>query len=525
MLQKKLIQNYKSFLPIIILGIFSFYISFHYGFVGIMPMDNTVLYNGGYKVLNGYTPFTDYWLVTGPLLDYLNAFFFKIFGINWTAYIIHSSFFNLLITLSTYIFLNKIGLEKKLSFFYSILYSILFYSVVGTPFVDHHSTFFLVLIFYLFIWGTYKNNFNLFIIIPTLFCLGFLSKQTPISYGLIIFLPLLILNFILNKKYVKEIIVSLSKGSFIALSLLIIFFLINGIQVNNFFIQYILFASSIGDYRLSNFSPNYFDLIAEFKFIVFFLTLLTIILINLIKKFKNYKKDIFLIINILALSSILIFHQFYTSNQNYIFFLIPFLCAIFHLLQKNFPIRKNFIIIPILICIFAVTKYHLRFNEQRKFNELEKIDLSVAVDAEAISGDLKNLKWITHLYPENPKEEILYIKEILNVLKQEKDKKIIITNYQFIASVLNIHDFSPNQWYHPSVSFPLREHKYFSEYKNFFINKIKKNKIKIIYETSAGKTLNTEFVIDKSCFERKQVGKMLTKLDLKYDCKDFNENN
>jgi len=76
MQQKKLIPLYKKYLPFFIIGIFSFAINYHYGFIGVMPMDNFVLYNGGYRVLNGYTPFNDYWLVTGPLLDYLNAFFF-----------------------------------------------------------------------------------------------------------------------------------------------------------------------------------------------------------------------------------------------------------------------------------------------------------------------------------------------------------------------------------------------------------------------------------------------------------------
>ena len=73
---KKLIQSYKDLGPILLIGIFSFVINYHYGFIGIMPMDNTVLYNGGYRILNGYIPFSDYWLVTGPLLDYLNALFF-----------------------------------------------------------------------------------------------------------------------------------------------------------------------------------------------------------------------------------------------------------------------------------------------------------------------------------------------------------------------------------------------------------------------------------------------------------------
>ena len=66
----------------------SFFVNYHYGFIGIMPMDNTVLFNGGFRILKGYTPFTDYWLVTGPLLDYLNAFFFKSWSISSSAMIL-----------------------------------------------------------------------------------------------------------------------------------------------------------------------------------------------------------------------------------------------------------------------------------------------------------------------------------------------------------------------------------------------------------------------------------------------------
>ena len=53
-----------------------------------------------------------------------------------------------------------------------------------------------------------------------------------------------------------------------------------------------------------------------------------------------------------------------------------------------------------------MSKYHLRFNEERKFNELENVDLSIAVDAQIIDKKLKGLKWITHLNPKNPQKEI-----------------------------------------------------------------------------------------------------------------------
>ena len=82
----------KNYLYIPLITFFSFFINFYYANIGVMPSDGFVLYNGGYRVLNGYIPFKDYWLVTGPLLDYLNAFFFLVGGISWKTYIILSSF-------------------------------------------------------------------------------------------------------------------------------------------------------------------------------------------------------------------------------------------------------------------------------------------------------------------------------------------------------------------------------------------------------------------------------------------------
>ena len=66
----------KNIFYILALILFSFWVNFYYSNMGVNTFDNFVLYNGGYKVLNGHIPFKDYWLITGPLLDYLNAIFF-----------------------------------------------------------------------------------------------------------------------------------------------------------------------------------------------------------------------------------------------------------------------------------------------------------------------------------------------------------------------------------------------------------------------------------------------------------------
>ena len=263
--------------------------------------------------------------------------------------------------------------------------------------------------------------------------------------------------------------------------------------------------------------------ISDYKFIYFFIFLILALMIKYrFKKILN-KKSLLIISSSLILSLILIFHQMITLNQNFIFFIIPFLCGIFHSFFNQKILSKYFLYLAILICFFAVAKYHIRFNEERKFNELERVDISKAVDASILDNKLKGLKWITYLNPNNPKAELENLKEVMGILRDEKNQKIIITEYQVIAPILNIYDNSPNQWHHPSVSFPLKGNKYFTSYKNFFIENIKKNEIKFIYETREDDLTITELILSSECFynKKERLNKMLIKLEINYSCKDF----
>ena len=522
MLQKKLTLIYNNKVLILLLGFLSFFINYHYGFIGMMPMDNTVLFNGGYRVVKGYKPFTDYWLVTGPILDYLNSFFFKTFGISWKAFIFHSSIFNSIFALSSYFVLKKLGLSNLYSFIYSLFISVLFYPVVGTPFVDHHSTFFMILAFYCLIFSLSPKNYNYLILIPTLLLFSFLSKQTPAAYGIIVISIIVLIFILFEEKKRKEIFLKYTTGCLISLILFYFFFIITKISISDFFQQYILFASSIGEDRLSNYSFSILNEVIKFKFISYYIFSLIFIFIFLKIKKSLTMNDFYILIISLSLTVILIFHQMISFNQNFIFFLIPFLCGVLHsFCSKNFS-KKYFLIISISICLFSVTKYHIRFNEERKFNELENIDISKAVDAKIINDKLKGLKWITIIKPDNPEKELQNILKVMNIFKKDSEKKMLITEYQIISPLLDIYDNSPNQWHHPSVSFPLRGNKFFETYKNFFITKIKKNKIVNIYETQENDDkIITRLVLAENCFSKKRLGEMLIKLKLNYNCKEL----
>ena len=141
----------------------------------------------------------------------------------------------------------------------------------------------------------------------------------------------------------------------------------------------------------------------------------------------------------------LIFHQLLTRNQTFIFFLIPILTAFSH--TKINSKQRIVSVILILFCLFVTTKYHLRFNENRKFHELVYSDFNLAIDANKIDGKFSGLKWITPEFEKNPDEEINLINEIKDYFQNDNRNKMIMTNYSFFSVILEKKSFSTTRWH------------------------------------------------------------------------------
>ena len=91
----KIKESLKKDFYILFLIFSSIFFNFFSGYKGVFPIDSFLIYDAGYKVLNGFHPFKDYWSITGPILDYLQFLFFKLFGVNWLSYVLHATFINL----------------------------------------------------------------------------------------------------------------------------------------------------------------------------------------------------------------------------------------------------------------------------------------------------------------------------------------------------------------------------------------------------------------------------------------------
>ena len=147
--------------------------------------------------------------------------------------------------------------------------------------------------------------------------------------------------------------------------------------------------------------------------------------------------------------------------------------------------------------------------------ELVSVDFNLAEDAKKIDKRLTGLKWISPDYANMPLNEINLLIDTKNILSQAKGRKIIITDYNFFSSILGNRFASPNKWY-DNLSIPEKKNKFYYEYKNFFLSKIKNNKIQYVYIIGAKdeKMFFTEFIDNSDCIVSNKLNELLVEFQL-----------
>ena len=498
----------KKYINLLVITLFSFFINFFVASRGVFPVDTFIHYDSGYRILLGELPIRDFWIVHGFVIDFIQALFFYIFGNNWYAYIIHSSIFNSVIVAFTYYIFLHLNINSFYSLILSICLGFLAYPVSGTPFLDLHSSFFSILATYLVFLAIKKNIEIYWLYSSILLCFAFLSKQVPAFYvGIVLFFINIYISVL--KKNIMALKYFFS-GGLVFLTFLIIFLYVNNIEINKFILQIFLFPKSIGLDRYSNYDLGIKNVFLNFKLIYFLLIpVLAINFFLLIKKKKYYSSKNFLIfLTIISYVLASIFHQIFTKNQIYIFFIIPILAGILihYISIFNFNNQKIISYLIIFFTLFATVKYTIRFDLNRKFHELIYTDISKAEDAKIIDKKFEGLNWISP-YNSNPLDEIYKIKNFISIIKKEKDNIMVITEYSFFSSLLEKKLHAPSRTF-DDISFPNNNNKYYEQYKVFLVNKIKDNQIRKIYFFSKNNSFSEEVVFDyipKHCFEKNKL--------------------
>ena len=480
-----------------------------YGLRGVYPIDSFIIFNSGYNVYNGVNPFKDYWSISGPILDYIQALFFLIFGLNWKSYVIHSLFINIIIVSISFYFFQKLKINNYFSFLYSLSIAILAYPQIGTPFMDHHAFYFSYLSIIFISLGILNNRKLFWSLIPITLFISFFSKQIPSGYMLVLLLFFLIYYIQNNKSKANNVLKGLSFGAIITLFLFLLWVFLAEIPFKNFILQYFQYPLSIGDSRIEKIKFDVNSFIFQYKFI--YLSFL-IPFIFFIKNFKNGTKYKDFTLNFFILNLILffsfIFSQIITKNQVIIFFLIPYFLAVSHYFISINEGKSLYYFPVIILLVFTTLKYHDRFNNSKKFMELVDANFDKAINADILDEKFKGLQWITNKFMDNPKKELKLLIESKNVMKKSNFNYVIITDYQFYPLLLNLKKASPAKWY-DAMSVPNKKNIYHNEFKNHFIKNLKKQKIDYIYLIDKGKYPLNKLFGDQNCVIFSKINEIL----------------
>ena len=482
-----------------------------------MPIDSFLIFDAGYKILNDFHPFKDYWSITGPLLDYLQFILFYLLDISWFSYILQATLINCLLAALSFYFFIKFGLSQIYSFIYAIGVSVLAYPSIGSPFMDHHAVIFSLLSVYFLVLAFKEDKKKFWFFSSFFLALSFFSKQIPSAYlGILLLGTILFYLFYFKKKQSYNFLFFLAGGIFVLMIFLLIF-LINEIPIKNFLIQYIYYPISIGENRILNLKYDFSNTIFQFKFI--YISLIHLVAVNFFLFTKKNKKEEdeknILILTLVCLSALLfVYVQLLTRNQILIFFLIPFYLGLSHFFVNKYYNKKSLIFLIITLFILSTTKYHLRFNQDKKFMDLEKANFDKSIDFKVFDEKFSKLLWITNEYIENPNKEIEILNDIKKKLIEDETNKILITDYQFFSFVIENKFFAPNKWF-DDLSVPEKNNKYFKVYKTFFISKLKTNEIKNIYIIGKDKPQYILVLFDnKECIEQTKINDVFLKLNI-----------
>ncbi|MDP4200635.1 MAG: hypothetical protein Q8922_09415 [Bacteroidota bacterium] len=165
---------------------------FWYGRIGFLPSNQSIIFDGGWRILSGQIPFRDFTLPSGIVPSAMQAVFFDLCGISWSSYVLHAALLNGIFGIVAFAILRAFEVSRVWAVIYAALSTFYLFVPQGVPYMEQHSFFFGFVTLACYLRSERVSNANirvvLLVTIPPLLLLGYLSKQIPAAFfALLIF--------------------------------------------------------------------------------------------------------------------------------------------------------------------------------------------------------------------------------------------------------------------------------------------------------------------------------------------------
>ena len=117
----------------------------YYGREGLMPLDQSIVFDAGWRIVSGQVPFRDFFTPVAVVPGYMQAGFFLVFGVSWFSYVLHAALLNGVYSAVVVLLLRRCRLDLWSAGLCGLASGVCFYTPMGTPYADQHGFFFIVL--------------------------------------------------------------------------------------------------------------------------------------------------------------------------------------------------------------------------------------------------------------------------------------------------------------------------------------------------------------------------------------------
>ncbi|OGW75564.1 MAG: hypothetical protein A2Z72_01435 [Omnitrophica bacterium RBG_13_46_9] len=122
--------------------IFSFYLCFESGKRGFNAYDQSIVFDAGYRILNGQIPYKDFVMPYGLAVFAVQAVFFKFFGVSYFSYILCAAAINVLAVACGMLILKRLFPYYRFIWYLGgILTAAWFFPPFGTPWAEQMAFF------------------------------------------------------------------------------------------------------------------------------------------------------------------------------------------------------------------------------------------------------------------------------------------------------------------------------------------------------------------------------------------------
>lgn len=109
---------------------------------GFFPLDQSIVYDGAWRIIQGQVPFKDFVAPIGPGAFFYQAFVFILFGVNFSSYILGAALLNALSAALAFLLVRRYSPDSLiLPCVSGLLSSVWFHSQIGTTYPDQTAMF------------------------------------------------------------------------------------------------------------------------------------------------------------------------------------------------------------------------------------------------------------------------------------------------------------------------------------------------------------------------------------------------